>query len=563
MEVFAAHPDPDSRHSLDESEVPSRMAGKGGGRRRVKSGGGNEGGRGRPSVQSGGRTVPPVTSSNVGATLDSNLFVGSADPSIGKRKALYLNDFGVYCLSIGDLERARSSFEEALEVLENLRADGGVRSFLARVRALRRSTTTWVERSEFRSHIDGALAAAPEVDDGLDVGDIAGAVLGNLGHTFRALGDLKQAESYYVRAATYLDLSPHPYLPLVLGSLALVHLDRGNYEQSERFLDRAAAIGSRETGTKAHRAWLQTALSLLHRSRGEATRALATAEEAIATLGELRECQDQRPSAELLSIRADAFWAMGLALRDLDRNEEALSAVSEAESLLHQITDHHPRLARILSTHGLLLYDLGADAAAMDQFEMAQAVLQGRGINDLVTEAALHNNRANVLKRQGSIEAATEFYNEALNLLAEVNPLHPNIGRIHHNLSLLDRERGRVDEAVVESERAIALLQSRLPLHPDVARMELQLGRLLSERGELVLAEERFRSALARLGATEENRILRDEILDAWELLRTSGGRDGHGEFREALLGEPYGLTMAEVADPPPAQISSLEVVEG
>jgi Tfp pilus assembly protein PilF len=130
----------------------------------------------------------------------------------------------------------------------------------------------------------------------------------------------------------------------------------------------------------------------------------------------------------------------------------------------------------------------------------------------------IHNNLANVLVRQGKIEAAITHYKEALAIQPKYPEAHSNLGaalvsrgrveegighyrealrldpdlaEVHNNLGVALADQGKSEEALSHYLKAIEL-------RPDYAEAHNNLGNILADRGKFAEAIARFQEALRR-----------------------------------------------------------------
>jgi predicted O-linked N-acetylglucosamine transferase (SPINDLY family) len=181
----------------------------------------------------------------------------------------------------------------------------------------------------------------------------------------------------------------------------------------------------------------------------------------------------------------------------------------EAEALYRQILTQNPTHADALHRLGVIAFQTGQDAAAIDLIRKAIAVQPN--------DAAYHLNLANALRRSGDFETAIASYSKAIQL-------RPDLFEAPHNLAKLLREQGKLDDAIAVLTRVLQInphlpeihnalglvyrLQSKLSdaaaeytkaleLRPDVPRVLNNLANVLKEQGKLDEALACYDRALA------------------------------------------------------------------
>jgi tetratricopeptide (TPR) repeat protein len=162
----------------------------------------------------------------------------------------------------------------------------------------------------------------------------------------------------------------------------------------------------------------------------------------------------------------DVVYKLGLILRGLSRNEEALELFQRYQRMV-------PGDFQALGQIGSCLGDLG-------RFAEAEAFL--RRALEHVDDALTHYNLGFVLTRLGRLSDATLAYERAL----ERDPGHVE-ARI--NLGAVLVRQGKLDRATRELERVLAL-------EPDNAGAHANLGLILAQQGQVEKAARELREAL-------------------------------------------------------------------
>ncbi len=192
---------------------------------------------------------------------------------------------------------------------------------------------------------------------------------------------------------------------------------------------------------------------------------------------------------------------LGLALKQMGRNEEALVPMQRAATLSPKEADVHSNL-------GVALHDAGRLQEAEASYRRALKIKpdyadahcnMGTLLQDMgrLTEAETshrrairlapdlvdaHYNLGNTFRAQGRLEDAVQSYRRAL----EMRPAY-----IHAccNLGIVLQDQGKLEEAE-------AMLRRTLELKPDHVEAYSNLGNTLKEQGRLMEAEACYRRAL-------------------------------------------------------------------
>ena len=226
---------------------------------------------------------------------------------------------------------------------------------------------------------------------------------------FHRRGSLEEASGLY---QAVLDVAPDHVDALHL--LGVVNYQRSCYAEAERLIATALAGG------------LNSAEALARSNYGLALKALNRNEEALVSYDR---------ALALKSDFVEAHYNRGNTLMDLKRPEEALASYDKAlEINPHYVEAHNNR--------GNPLRDLGRPEEALASYDKALA------INPNYAEA--HYNRGNALLHLERPEAALASYDKAL-------AINPNYAEAHNNRSsaLIDLE--RPEEALASCDKALAI----------------------------------------------------------------------------------------------------------
>jgi protein O-GlcNAc transferase len=184
--------------------------------------------------------------------------------------------------------------------------------------------------------------------------------------------------------------------------------------------------------------------------------------------------------------------------------------LAQADALYRRILQHDPNHPDALHYLGVLAYQVGQNAAAVELISQAIGVyptassmycnlglaLQALGKLDSAAEnyrkavelqpdyIEAHNNLGNVFVVQNKIEAAIESYRQVLSL-------KPDYAEVHNNLGCLLKAQGKLSEAIESFQHLLAL-------KPDNAAGYYNLGTVFNEQNDLEMAVHHYQQAVAR-----------------------------------------------------------------
>ncbi len=175
--------------------------------------------------------------------------------------------------------------------------------------------------------------------------------------------------------------------------------------------------------------------------------------------------------AQAMTVRFPSYgvgWkALGVALKNMGRSEDALLPMQKAAALLPHDAEAHSNL-------GAIFQDLG---------QLDEAVTSCRRAIQIAPDfIEVHYNLGNALHAMGRLDEAESSYRRVLQI-------EPNIAEAHCNLGITLHDMGRLNEAEASYQRA-------LQIAPDFAETHNNLGNTLKDMGRLAETEARYRRAL-------------------------------------------------------------------
>jgi len=162
-------------------------------------------------------------------------------------------------------------------------------------------------------------------------------------------------------------------------------------------------------------------------------------------------------------------------LQDAAFRHQQAGRLSDAERGYRRILELEPRNANALHLLGMIGFQTGRNAMAVDLIEQAIAIEGGN--------AQFHLNLGNLQQARGDLEAAIASYRRAL-------ALHPNSAAAWSNLGEALKSQGKLEEAAASLERALAL-------EPQLAVAHSNLGNVRQAEGQLEAALQCYERALS------------------------------------------------------------------
>lgn len=311
----------------------------------------------------------------------------------------------------------------------------------------------------------------------------------DLGYYLQALGQLAEAEPYFLRSLEAREKAspPRPLdLAQSLSGLGVLRQVQGRLIDAEPLYKRALEI--REKSLPPGHAQIATSLNnlaYLYQLLGRSTeaeplhkRSLAIWEKALpqghpnlawslVNLGILYLEQGRLDEAEPLHRRA------------LEIREKALPA-------------GHPDIAKSLASIGTIQQRRRKLQDAEASYRRALTILEKALPANHPDIAIAINNLAIVYDAQGRLAEADAAYKRALDIREKsLPPSHPEISANLNNLGIVQRRQGLLSDAEQVLKRALELRERSLPAgHPDIART-------VSNLSVLEMARQSWRAALA------------------------------------------------------------------
>jgi CHAT domain-containing protein/Tfp pilus assembly protein PilF len=224
-----------------------------------------------------------------------------------------------------------------------------------------------------------------------------------------------------------------------------------------------------------------------------------------------------------------AAWIYGLlgeAYESQGQWQQVIEAYTAAWNILSGSGDAAAQ-ARTLTALGRASQNLNDIAAAERWFEQARKTNAGAG-NEIWVAGNL-NGLGNVAYDRGDLQAAHDYYFQALAIGERLAPDSLDVAGSLHNLGLIARTRGDLPAAQDYNRRALVIRERLVPDSLDVADSLNSLGNIVQERGDLQAARDYYLKAL-----TISERLAPDS-LDAGNSLNNLGALEQmHGDLQAA-----------------------------
>jgi tetratricopeptide (TPR) repeat protein len=164
---------------------------------------------------------------------------------------------------------------------------------------------------------------------------------------------------------------------------------------------------------------------------------------------------------------ADAYYNMGIALKDKGDLEAAIDSYKQALKI-------KPDYADAYNNMGIALKDKGDPEAAIDSYKKALKIKPDY--------ADAYNNMGNALKDKGDLEAAIGSYKKALKI-------KPDYADTYNNMGIALKDKGDLEAAIDSYKKA-------LKIKPDYADAYNNMGITLEDKGDPEAAIDSYKQAL-------------------------------------------------------------------
>jgi len=284
-----------------------------------------------------------------------------------------------------------------------------------------------------------AAAACREIGDQSS----EGTHLGNLGTTYRTLGQLAQAVDAHKQALTIArEIGDRRGEGTHLANLGLDHIALGQMTQTIDYTHQALTI-ARATGDRRGEGTCLGYLGLAYRDLGQAAQALDCHQQALAIS---REMDDRRAEGIHLGN-------LGLAYRDLGQVTQAIDCYQQALTIAREVGDRRNEGIALGKLGTAYRDDLGQVERAIDYHQQAVAISHEMG--DRRHEAIWLGNLGLDHRDLGQVTRAIDYTQQALAIVRQIGD-HRHEGIHLGNLGLAYHDLGHLEQAIDYYQQALA-----------------------------------------------------------------------------------------------------------
>jgi tetratricopeptide (TPR) repeat protein/predicted Ser/Thr protein kinase len=294
-------------------------------------------------------------------------------------------------------------------------------------------------------------------------------------------------------------------------NLAIVYFARGEFDEAQRYFERANAITEAAFGADHGKmANGHAGLASVHYSRGELAEAQRHFERAL-------EIDEKVLGPDHPGV---AMHVVNIAYMHLTREEyaEARRGFERANAIWGAIAPDHPELALGLTGLATLHTQRGEWRESLPYYERALAIDE-KALGPVHPDVAISiYNIANVHRELGDPVKAQQMHERALAIREEsLGKDHPDTARSHAGLGQLLLAKGDAAGALAKLERAVAIFDAHAGEQETEASTRFGLARALvatsGDRARAIDQAKRARDGFAQLGPAAE--ASRKEV-DAW-----------------------------------------------
>ncbi|MCA9692756.1 MAG: tetratricopeptide repeat protein [Myxococcales bacterium] len=282
----------------------------------------------------------------------------------------------------------------------------------------------------------------------------------------------------------------------LLGRLAAVHYDNGDYEAARALSEQAVALDEQLLGVDHPQLAADVA------SVASARNAAGAYEEAAALTRRALAMRERTLGPYHPDVAASSL-ALGITYMAAGDFVEAGPSLERARAIAERaLGAGHPTVARVLSHLATQRRSLGDYDEAITLLERAVDI-QERALGPV--DAALADflfNLGIARETAGEAEAARALFERVLAIREQVlDPDHPRIGEVLNSLAIIHQKAGEHREARVLLDRARRTMERALgPEHPHVGMLHATLGEVEHDAGSLDAAQRSYERALAIWG---------------------------------------------------------------
>lgn len=380
------------------------------------------------------------------------------------QKSIALHNKAMALSSLGELEAAKSSYEEELVIVQEL---------------------------------GDAVALAQ--------------VLNNMGQLMQQQDQFDEAISVLTQSIELRErLGDDRGVAYCMGNIATVHHRRGDYAAAkasyEKILDRF-----RRLDDVANEVTTLYNLGDLSRMQRDIALAAQLYKEGLALA----------TTAGLVAERAKGIWKQALIYQEDEQFVTAQKQYAVALEIFQSIGDQANE-AEVLNDWGTLLWHTNQLDAAAGVYEKAMVIHQELGHQ--VQRATVAGNLALVYKQQGAFEQALALLQDKLTI-AQALGAKGEFANALYNMGAVQHEQGAVDEAIGSFDAAQQLFVEMGMLDRAIDILAT-MGLICGHHGKISNSLHWFDQAIPHATSTEKQKMIAERLVNVLQLLLQAGHRD-------------------------------------
>jgi CHAT domain-containing protein/tetratricopeptide (TPR) repeat protein len=383
----------------------------------------------------------------------------------------------------------------------------------------------------------GGLAALPEYEKSLELWTAANdrvgmaRALNNIGNIYRGTDDDK-AFDHLTRALRMLEeLGDQRRAGVVIGTIAIMHFNRGEYPEALEYARRALAI-QEKSGDRLLHARALDHLGNIFVAQGAYGRAL----------DHFHRSLKMRLAAGARFDAAESWNNIGMAYAGQGDYELALAAYREALRL-NKAIDERPLVAEALINMGSAAAALGQLVRAEANYRESLKVSEAGGDRDRVRQAAALQGLADIVRTQGRTKEAEAHLARAL-ALHDALKNRRGTAEALSTLAAIDLDARRPERALARGKQ-VAEIAHEIDAQELIWQAHTLMGRAYRQIGQRDAARTELTAAIEAIDR------LRQDLLP---------GRTGRAGFLEARLAPFHELLALSIEEG--ASASALELAE-
>lgn len=299
-------------------------------------------------------------------------------------------------------------------------------------------------------------------------------------------GDWDQAQKDYEELLGLLVSGEEATRGRILVKMARLHEWRAEWDKAMTVLEKAQAE-LQGTDDKVGKAMAMVEHARVLRRLGNYDRALAKAEEALATLGTAPPAEK-----EAVDVWLEATKERGGVLNWQGRHDEVIKILLEAEKVSRDVGNDN-MTASILQNLGLAYHTMGEIKKALEAYEKALEI--ARNVGNTRTMAYAYANLAEILIKEKRFDEATSSIRKSLEIFYKSQD-RLSIAHNHMIFGALLTEKGDMEEAIVHFNMALELALD-IKETTILAQIYHHYGRFYAKKGDTAMAKKLFKKSIA------------------------------------------------------------------